>query len=50
MKRAQLAVVGGNVPAMLLEVGFIDSCSDMAKYQSNKKQVAKEIARGIAGK
>ncbi len=50
MKSAQLAVVGGNVSAVLLEVAFIDNQSDMNAYQANKSSVASEIARGIAGR
>ncbi len=47
---AQLAVCGGSVSAVLLEVGFIDSESDMKTYQARKAFVAQEIARGIVGR
>ena len=48
MKTQQVAVLGGRVPATLLEVCFIDRASDMAAYQSRKDTIAAEIAAGIA--
>lgn len=43
-----LAVCSGKVPAVLLEVAFIDNASDMNAYQSRKDTVAEQIAKGIA--
>lgn len=48
MKSAELAVVGGKLPAVLLEIAFIDNANDMTTYQSKKDSVATAIARGIA--
>ena len=47
MKSARLAVVSGELPAVLLEVGFIDNAGDMAQYQNRKYIVAHNIAEGI---
>ena len=47
MKSSRLAVVSGQLPAVLLEVGFIDNSNDMAHYQSRKNIVAHDIAEGI---
>lgn len=47
MKSAQFAVVSGQLPAVLLEIGFIDNPHDMAQYQSRKQIVAHDIAEGI---
>ena len=47
MKNARLAVVSGELPAVLLEVGFIDNAGDMAQYQNRKYIVAHNIAEGI---
>lgn len=46
-KQEQFAVVGGDVPAVLLEICFIDNSSDMAKYQARKQQLAESLAAGI---
>lgn len=46
-KQEQFAVVGGDVPAVLLEICFIDNSSDMAKYQARKQQIAEQLAAGI---
>ena len=43
----QFAVCGGNVPATLLEVCFIDNSYDMSQYQARKQFVAEQIAAGI---
>ena len=47
MKADQFAVVSGSLPAVLLEVGFIDSEYDMRQYQERKDIVARNIAKGI---
>ncbi len=46
-KQEQFAVVGGDVPAVLLEICFIDNSSDMAQYQARKQQIAEQLAAGI---
>ena len=43
----QLAVCGGNVPATLVEVCFIDNSGDMSAYQSRKDDVARALAEGV---
>ena len=43
----QLAVCGGNVPATLVEVCFIDNSGDMSAYQSRKDGVARALAEGV---
>ena len=48
MKTEAFAVCGGSVPAVLLEVCFIDNSSDMNRYLSRKSAVAEQIAAGIA--
>ncbi|MEG1745594.1 MAG: cell wall-binding repeat-containing protein [Raoultibacter sp.] len=48
MKNEEFAVCGGKVPAVLLEVAFIDNQNDMNAYQSRKGNVAGKIAEGIA--
>ena len=40
-------VVSGPVPAVLLEVCFIDTGSDMRQYQARKETIAKQIAKGL---
>ena len=40
-------VVSGPVPAVLLEICFIDTGSDMRQYQARKDTIAKQIARGL---
>lgn len=47
-KTQQVAILGGPLPATLLEVAFIDNPSDMRVYQSRKDMVAEKIAEGIA--
>lgn len=47
--RAEFAVCGGKLPAVLLEVCFIDNASDINRYQGRKDAVAAGIAAGIAG-
>ena len=46
--QAELAVLGGNVPAVLCEVCFIDNYSDMQAYQTYKYDIARKIAESIA--
>ncbi|WP_139653429.1 cell wall-binding repeat-containing protein [Raoultibacter phocaeensis] len=45
---AEFAVCGGELPAVLLEVCFIDNASDIRTYLGRKDAVAKAIASGIA--
>lgn len=47
-KTQEVAVLGGNLPATLLEVCFIDNPSDMNTYYAKKDAVASAIAKGIA--
>ncbi|HIS40089.1 MAG TPA: cell wall-binding repeat-containing protein [Candidatus Aphodovivens avistercoris] len=47
-KSDELAILGGNVPATLLEIAFIDNANDMNIYNSRRDTVAACIARGIA--
>lgn len=47
-KWQEVAILGGNLPATLLEVAFIDNASDMSQYNSRRDTVATEIARDIA--
>ncbi len=42
-----VAILGGQLPAALLEICFIDNAHDMDVYQSNKDHVAAKIAEGI---
>ena len=42
-----VAILGGPLPAVLLEICFIDNWSDMQIYQANKDKVARHIAEGI---
>ena len=42
-----VAILGGQLPAVLLEVCFIDDAHDMEVYQANKDRVASKIAEGI---
>ena len=44
-KQAALAVCGGQLPSVLLELGFIDNVNDMSIYDANK--AAEFIAAGI---
>lgn len=48
MKQQEVAILGGSLPAVLLEVAFIDNARDMSIYQANKVMIANEIAEGIA--
>ena len=48
MHAEQFAVVGGNVPGVLLEICFIDNWGDMNQYRNNREYVAQQIAYGIA--
>ncbi|MGI6218238.1 MAG: cell wall-binding repeat-containing protein [Coriobacteriales bacterium] len=43
----EIAILGGELPATLLEVCFIDNSSDMSTYVSRKSTVARQIAYGI---
>lgn len=47
-KRQELAVLGGNLPATLLEICYIDNRSDLNAYYAKRDAVASAIARGIA--
>ncbi len=49
-KSAELAIVGGYLPAVLLEICFIDNSYDMDQYQARKYFIASEIAEGIASR
>lgn len=46
-KTQEVAVIGGPLPAVLLEVGFIDNRGDMNTYAQRKDYVAQRIAAGI---
>lgn len=46
--REAFAVTGGNVPATLLEICFIDNPSDIRRYNGVRDNVAAAIADGIA--
>ncbi len=43
----EVAILGGQLPAVLLEVAFIDNSYDMSEYQWRKDTVAEQIAYGI---
>ena len=45
-----VAILGGQLPAILLEICFIDNWYDMQIYQANKSTVARNIAYGIIAK
>ena len=47
-KYDELAILNGSLPATLLELGFIDNSSDMAKYDQNKNAIAQAVAKAIA--
>lgn len=47
-KTAEFAVIGGRLPAVLLEICFIDNSSDMSAYSKKSTAVANAIAKGIA--
>ena len=46
-KADSFAVVGGQLPAVLIEIAFIDNASDMGRYASRVNQIASQIAAGI---
>lgn len=46
--KMQLAVVSGKLPAVLLEICFIDNSNDMRTYTGKMDTVAAGIAKGIA--
>ena len=43
----EVAILGGQLPATLLEVCFIDNWNDLSTYLNNKDWVARQIAYGI---
>lgn len=43
----EVAILGGDLPAVLLEVAFIDNSYDMEKYQERKWAVSDQITYGI---
>lgn len=43
----EVAILGGQLPATLLEICFIDSGYDMTVYTANKDRVARKLAEGI---
>ena len=47
MRTQEVAILGGDLPATLLEVCFIDNSYDMSVYQSRKVDIAHKIAEGI---
>lgn len=47
MESKNVAILAGPLPAVILEVCFIDVPSDMKQYQARKSQVAHKIAEGI---
>ena len=47
MMAARYAVTGGSLPAVLLEICFIDNSNDMAQYQVRKDIIAEKVADGI---
>ncbi|MBC2890755.1 RICIN domain-containing protein [Gordonibacter massiliensis (ex Traore et al. 2017)] len=47
-KKAELAVCGGRLPAVLCEIAFISNYSDILNYQNRKWLIAESIAEGIA--
>lgn len=46
-KQQEVAILGGYLPATLLEICFIDNDFDMGQYQSRKLEIAYKIAEGI---
>lgn len=46
-KSQEVAILGGYLPATLLEICFIDDEDDMNQYQSRKDFIAHKIAEGI---
>ena len=49
-KTQEVAILGGYLPATLLEIAFIDNSSDMSIYQSRKDVIAHKIAEGIVAR
>ena len=47
VRTQEVAILGGELPAALLEVCFIDNSSDMSTYISRKSTVAAKIVAGI---
>ena len=47
MKAQDFSVIHGGLPAVLLEVAFVTSSSDMSAYQQRKDLVAQKIVDGI---
>lgn len=47
MGKMSLAVCSGDLPAVLLEVGFIDNVYDMDQYQNRKALIASFLAKGL---
>ena len=45
-KRAELAVCGGRLPSVLLEICYIDNGADMSRYLSRRDVIANAIAEG----
>ena len=43
----EVAILGGQLPATLLEVCFIDNWGDLSTYLNRKDYVAQQIAAGI---
>lgn len=46
-KTQEVAILGGYLPATLLEICFIDNANDMKQYESRKVEIAHKIAEGI---
>ena len=47
MRRSDLSVVNGSVPAVLMEVCFIDNSSSLSTYLKRRNTVAASLAEGI---
>ena len=50
MKTQEVAILGGYLPATLLEVCFIDNSYDMNQYGIRKDEIAHRIAEGIVSR
>lgn len=48
-KRQEVAILGGGLPATLLEIAFIDNGGDMGTYFDREDIIAEKIAEGIVG-
>lgn len=46
-KTQEVAILGGQLPAVLLEICFIDNWSDMQTYQARKDILAMQLALGV---